>query len=722
MSQRRDPITLTADGVSLIVDTEPRVPRVLHFGAALGPLGPDDLAALRLTSTQAVLNNAPDVPRVFSVWPSEFEGWSGTPALSGHRAGRATTPRPALTEVDASDDGTSVTFTLRDDLTATSQRLRYALGAGGVLTVAVSLTADEDGEGLYDLSELNTFVPIPARATELLDFTGKWSRERSPQRSTVLDGIHRRDVHRGKPGQDSPFLTVVGTPSFGFRSGEVWGLHVAWSGDQHTIVERLPEGAGVFSAALGGGETLRPGELRLAPGETYHAPELVFTWSDRGLDGLAERFHRHLRARPQHPSSPRPLMLNTWEAVGFRQDDRTIAELVDAAAKVGVERVVIDDGWFLGRRDDHAGLGDWWADPAVWPDGLSAVADGIHRAGMQFGLWFEPEMVNLDSQTARAHPEWILAPADGVGPSARNQYVLDIAHPAAYAFLLGRIDALVSELGIDYIKWDHNRDLLEAVGRGAEPGRPGVHAQTVALYSMLDELHRRHPGLEIESCASGGGRVDLGILARTERVWASDCIDPVERAAIERWTALLLPPELIGSHLGAERADTTHRSTALSFRLAGSLFAHSGIEWDLRTCSDDELALVRRWADFYKRVRGLVHTGTVVNADLPESAVSLRGVVAPDGSEALFSWTRTVTSGAVQAGRVPLPGLDADRVYRVRVVDELGAASRTGGDPAWMPETAETGLRVSGRVLSQVGIPLPTLNPQQALLLELRTD
>jgi alpha-galactosidase len=718
-----DVVVLRAAGVSIAFDVHPPVPRILHFGADLGELDGPSRTALRTTATPAVLNNAPDVPRVFSVWPTEGEGWSGTPAQSGHRDGVATTPRPIAEAVEldvpAAGDGGTLRVRMRDELTGTHQQIRFTMSAAGILSVRQSVAGAHEA-GLYELAELNALIPLPERATEVLDFTGKWCRERSPQRFPLVDGTHRRDAHRGKPGHDSAFLTVVGTPGFGFRHGEVWAMHVAWSGDQHTIVERLPEGAGALSAVLGGGETLRPGEIRLAPGETYEAPELVFTWSDAGLDAVANRLHRHLRNRPAHPRAPRPLVLNTWEAVYFDHDHDRIAELVDAAARVGVERLVMDDGWFDGRRDANAGLGDWTVDSEVWPDGLGAIVDRVRAAGMQFGLWFEPEMVNLDSRLAREHPDWILAPSAGVGPSARDQYVLDIAHPDAFAYLLERMDALIDEYAIDYIKWDHNRDLLEAVQRSPRDGRPGVHAQTVALYALLDELRRRHPALEIETCSGGGGRIDLGILDHTDRVWASDCNDPVERTSIERWTSLLLPPELIGSHLGSAVSHTTGRSTPLSFRLIAALFAHAGIEWNLTACTPDELDAIGRWAQLYRAKRDLLHTGVVVNADLADTAVSLRGVVSPDGSDALFAWSRVATSSAGQSGRVRFPGLSPARNYEVRVLEGLGAASRHGGDPDWVAAAVAAPVALPGSVLAEAGVPLPTLNPQQAMLIEIR--
>ncbi|KRE23355.1 alpha-galactosidase [Agromyces sp. Soil535] len=717
---------LRAAGVSLVVDLTGALPRVLHWGVDLGPLDPATAAALCATSVPAVLNNSPDVPRAFSVWPTEQDGWAGTPAQAGNRGGTATTPRPRLVDaaVEHDAEGGRIALQLDDVVAGTRARLEYRLDAAGVLSADLSIENDSDAAsaGPYLVDGLRALLPLPDRATELLDFTGKWCRERAPQRLPFAFGTYARRARRGKPGHDSPYLLAAGTAGFGFAHGEVWGMHLAWSGDGEYLAERLPEGAGVLSRVIGAGELLRSGELILQPGERYDAPTVLFTWSDRGLDGVSARFHRRLRARAHHPGTPRPLLLNTWEAVYFDHELDRLVEIADRAAEAGVERIVLDDGWFQGRRDATTGLGDWLVDETVWPDGLGPFVEAVRARGMQFGLWFEPEMISPDSDLARAHPDWVLAPRQGAGATARNQQVLDIANPDAYHLVLERISTLVAEYGIDYLKWDHNRDLMEPVARRNGGDRPLVHAQTLALYRMLDELRSRHPKLEIETCSGGGGRVDLGILDRTDRVWASDCNDPVERARIERWTRMLVPPELIGSHVGAHRSHTTSRETDLSFRLAVALTAHAGIETDLTAATDDDLRTITAWSALYRELRGLLHTGDVVNADLADDDAMLTGIVAPGGERALFTWARLATSPDGQSGRVRFPGLDAGARYRVRVRTELGPVSRhEASDPAWIEEAvSDAGIELPGAVLAVAGVPLPTLNPQQALLFDVK--
>jgi alpha-galactosidase len=287
--------------------------------------------------------------------------------------------------------------------------------------------------------------------------------------------------------------------------------------------------------------------------------------------------------------------------------------------------------------------------------------------------------------------------------------VLDLARPAAFAYVLDALDALIGTYHLDALKWDHNRDLHEAVHDGV----PGGHAQTLALYRLLDELRSRNPGCEIESCASGGGRADLGILARTDRIWASDCTDPVERQSIQRWTGLLLPPELVGAHVGAPVAHTTGRTTGLALRLVSSLFGHAGIEWDLRAVPADDLERLRTWAGLYKELRGLLHSGRTVRADDPGEGLVLHGVVGPSG--AVYAYLRLTSGPDGLAPRLRLPGLDPARRYRVRLRPEVGPPEPSFAirQPAWL----DTGVELTGGAFGHVGVAAPLLAPGQAVLL-----
>jgi alpha-galactosidase len=702
------PLILSAAGTSLVLDIGgPHLPVVHHWGV---PVGPDHSDDLLLAADVGIPSGALDRALVVPLLPTEADGWLGRPGISANRDGQWAFPRLRLTgppEVERRDTGGSVRVTAADVDAGLEVASELVLDRFGVLRMRH--TATNTGTGIWSVDGLLCLMPVPAEATELLDLAGRWCRESVPQRTPFAEGTRTREGRRGRTGHDTPLLMVAGTPGFGFRSGEVWAVHVAWSGNHVHLAQRHPE----YQALLGGGELLTSGEVRLGSGQRYQTPWVYFVHSSSGLDGLSEALHSHLRARPEHPKTPRPVTLNVWEAVYFDHRLDRLTALADRAARIGVERFVLDDGWFPHRRDDHAGLGDWYVDPAVWPDGLGPLVDHVRGRGMQFGLWFEPQGINLDSDIARAHPDWVLGAPGRMPIASRYQQLLDIARPEAWAYLLERMDSLVTEYAIDYIKWDHNRDTVEAV----HDGTPAVHGQTVALYRLIDELRRRHPSLEIESCSSGGARVDLGILARTDRIWASDTNDPLERQATQRWTGLLVPPEMVGSHVGPTVSHTTHRATNLAFRCATALFGHAGIEWDITECTEPELDALARWIGGYQRLRGLVHHGVTVRVDHPDPSVLLHGVVAHDCGHALFGFAQLTTSGSVYPPRLRLPGLDQDSRYVVRPLPELPVPGSTAREtPPWVRRGE---IILSGAELAGFGLVCPVLRPQDAFVLEL---
>ncbi|GAA0925946.1 alpha-galactosidase [Pseudonocardia zijingensis] len=708
-----DPVHLRAAGVSVVLGTAGgRLPAVLHWGADLGELTPADLVELGQAAAAATVPNDLDQVTRAGILAEHAAGWNGRPGLAGQRAGQAWSPLFTLTDLDVEHSaagGGRVRATGHDAEAGLRVRLEVELLASGVLRqrATVEVPGDAPAEP-FVVDGLGVTLPVPPEATELFDMAGRWGRERAPQRAPFVVGVHSRENRRGRTGPDAPLILAAGAAGFGFAAGEVWAVHVAWSGNHVSYAERLSTGA----AVLGGGELLLPGEVRLAAGESYTGPWVYAAHSTAGLDGVAARFHTMLRARPHHPANPRPVVMNTWEAVYFDHDLERLVELARVAADVGAERYVLDDGWFRHRRDDTAGLGDWYVDEGVWPEGLHPLVREVRERGMEFGLWVEPEMVNPDSDLARAHPDWILRTGGRMPIPSRHQQVLDLAHPDAYAYILERLDALLTEYPINYLKWDHNRDLVDA-GHGPS-GVPGVHAQTVAVYRLIDELRARHPGVEIESCSSGGLRVDLEILERTDRVWGSDMTDPLERQQIQRWTTQLLPPELIGAHVAAPRSHSTARTHDLSFRAGTALFGSFGIEWDVTTTGPEERKELAAWVQLYKDVRGLIHTGTMVRADQHDPSFALHGAVARDRSDALYALVQLATPLTAVPGRLRLPGLDPDRRYRVTVQPPGDRpVLRQRQAPGWLAR----GVELPGRVLAGAGLRAPALNPEQLLLL-----
>lgn len=702
----RDPVHLTRGGVSVVLARDDAgIPFVVHWGAALGDLDDRALTALAAARRPGVSRSSYDLPRRTGAVPDVTRGFSGTPALSGHRVGgSASAAAPSLVDWEVLVGDAAITATCDDDEAGWSVTLQLGLDDAGLLHARTSVTNTADGD--LHLASALTALPVATHATELLDLTGRWCKERTPQRHRWVQGTHRRDARRGRTGHDATLLMVAGTPGFTFGSGEVWAVHTAWSGNHTHYAERTPEG----DCLVGGGELLEPGEVVLEPGETYRSPWLLGSWSDTGLDTMSHRLHAHLRAVTPRARTERPVIANSWEAVYFDHSLERIAELADAAAAVGVERFVLDDGWFLGRRDDTAGLGDWQVDAEVWPRGLAPLVEHVTGRGMEFGLWVEPEMVNLDSETARRHPERVLRGRAEVPPSWRQQQVLDLQDEAAYDDLRDALLALLDDLDIAYLKWDHNRDLTDVT----HAGRPAVHGQTLAAYRLLDELRDAHPELEIESCSSGGGRVDAEVLTRTDRIWPSDTIDPLERQHLQRWTSLLVPPELMGSHVGGPTSHTTGRTHALRYRAATALLHSFGIEWDMSRLDEATLAELGAWIELHKQVRPLIGTGALVHPDHPDPAVLVTGVVAADRSEAWYVVATVAATETQHPAPLLLSGLGPDRTYRLS--EELpsapGGADLSG---TWSARGAELG----GRVLATVGVALPVLDPEEARVLRL---
>jgi alpha-galactosidase len=709
VNHREDVRHLRANGVSIVVDeARPFLPAIVYWGADLGELTPGQVRGVVVASRRQPAISQSDVPVRLGVLPENAHSWTGTPGLSGARDGRAFSTRFEIDAIDATTDpdGTQrVTYSAADPAAALELVVVLELLASGLARMRATVTnRDRDS---YALDGLTLAWPIPQQATEILDFTGRWARERVAQRHPLTHGTYLREGRRGRTGADATLLLLVGEAGFGFRHGEVWGVHTAWSGNHRTLVERTS----ATESILAGGELLLPGEVRLARDEHYTSP-WVYAVHGSGLDELSGRIHGFLRARPHAPRLPRPVTGNCWEAVYFDHALAPLTELADAFAAVGIERFVLDDGWFRHRRNDHAGLGDWYVDETVWPDGLHPLIDHVRSLGMEFGLWVEPEMVNVDSDIARAHPEWILATGGRLPPEGRHQQVLNLADPDAFGYVAGRLHAILDEYDIFYLKWDHNRDLVEAGDQAT--GTAGVHRQTLAAYRLMDSLKAAHPRLEIESCSSGGARVDLEVLQHTDRVWASDCSDAHERQSIQRFTGLLVPPEMIGAHISADPNHQTGRRLSLAMRAVTAMFGDLGVEWNVAALDDARREELAGWISLYKRWRDVLHTGDVVNIDHPDPALRVHGVVSADRDRALFAGVLLQTSVYGPPGLVRLEGLDAGATYRVEPLEATRGLVEAGHFA--VPEWWATGLTTAGGALARHGFQFPDVPPDTPVL------
>ncbi len=684
---------------SLLIEVVNGALVIRHWGAPI--LG--DYLDVAAASRVSIANSSWDEPQVPGVMRESARGFLGRPALSGHRNGKAWSTKFEVTDFHHQANHCAVT--LRDFHAELEVGITFDLDVFGVLIQKA--TVKNIGDSDYVLNEFINWLPLPQEATQTLDFAGRWSNERQPQRRDIQTGTWVRESREGRSGHNFSIADIALTAQTSFQSGSAWATSIAWSGNSHYLVERGFDG----QQAIGAGELLLAGEVILKENEIYEAPALFAVYSNEGLDGVSAAFHSHLRARQVHPKRPRPLTLNMWEALYFDHDEEKIKKLVDVAAEIGVERIVLDDGWFHSRRNDRAGLGDWVIDPAVWPNGLNPVIEYINSQGIEFGLWFEGEMVNPDSDLYRAHPEWILHEGDRVPPLWRHQLVLDLGHEGAYNHVLEQTSSVLAAHNIAYIKWDHNRVLVDA----GHLGHAGVRRQTQAIYRLFAELKKRHPGLEIESCASGGARIDLGVIDLVDRFWTSDNNDALERQTIQRWTSQVIPPELLGTHIGPTHGHQTGRTLEISMRAITALFGHAGIEWNITEATSDERKHLATWATYYKENRALLHSAKSIRVDYPDEHGYLYGVTSSDTKKSIFAYVQLTPTTVIHPAALKFPGLDAAATYSIKAVYPAGKPRfMLITPPEWMD-----GIKLSGSALANIGVAAPILAPANAVLIEI---
>lgn len=677
---------------SLVIDALPgseMLPRVLHFGVDLGPA--PDLQALSDAVPNALWGARLDEPRPPCVLPGAEGGSFGHAAIEPELHLR-------LRGVTASGSSLLVRLAGPGELKAT---VEYRLSPHGVLSVRSSI--EQGDAGPHRLSWLAAMaLPLTQRVEDVVTFGGDWAREFAMHRQTLGTASVVLESRRGRGGHDRFPGLFLGEAGFGEDHGEVFGVTLAWSGSHRMCVERLREGGVVVQA----GELFMHGDP--VP-STYESPWCHVVHSRRGLNGAMQALHAFLRdgiIPAQVKAKPRPVHYNTWEALYFKHDLPTLRDLANRAARVGAERFVLDDGWFKGRNDDRAGLGDWTVDVAKYPEGLTPLITHVKSLGMEFGLWVEPEMVNPDSDLARAHPDWIRRDG-GELILQRHQAVLDLARAEVRDHLFAALDALLSRHDIAYLKWDMNRDVIGG----------GHHEQVLGVHSLIDRLRLAHPGVEIETCASGGGRCDYAMLARTTRVWVSDSNDALDRLDIQRNASLFLAPEISGVHVGPASCHITGRKLSLELRAHVALFGHMGLELDLRELDDASFDRLARHIATYKAFRPLLHGGRWWRIDTPGPDHCAIGVSAMDESEALCLIVRTGSSQLGRGTSLRVPGLAAARTYRVgatgphapHVEHSLGLSLRNGT------------LTLPGAALSSHGLDLYLPRPDSSLLLHVKS-
>jgi len=674
------------------------VPCLIHFGPPL-PQN-DDLAALAIATIPNVGAGQIDPFQPLTLCPLAITGWQGHPGVILQTAdGRDYLANLTLAQTEA-DGADGVRFMLFDRGDEASAKLAISARLDpdtGILHLQQTLTIPEGWSCSWLAAPA---VPAPTGANRIIDHSGRWCGEFRRQETQFRTGAHSRQSREGRTGHAHFPGVTLATTATGEHTGVCLAATLAWSGGHRMLAEELPDGRrqlqfGILDDGLARGEIV--------------SPVLLLSWSDQGFNGVAQSFHGHIRAiqapiNARRSREPHPVHYNCWEAVYFRHDLEELKAIASLAAGLGAERFVLDDGWFRGRNDDTSSLGDWEIDQTKFPNGLNPLIDHVRTLGMRFGLWFEPEMVNRNSDLFRAHPDYMLGPDDQA--SGRQQHVLDMANADVRAHLFGQIDTILSSHAIDYVKWDHNRPLT-----GGDPD------QTRGFMALLGDLVRAHPDVDFESCSSGGGRIDFGVLELASRVWLSDSNDALERLRMQHEASRWIAPEVQGSHVGPRHCHTSGRVLSMSFRAWVAAQRHMGFEMDPRELTPDEAATLRRVTAWWKQNRGFLFSGALHRLESDDEEVFAEMTVDSDANRFILFAGQAGASPQIFQRPLRAAGLDPDAIYEINLANPEDVSERANRRIVSALATGGS-ERMSGTFLMNHGIRLPNTVPASMTVIE----
>lgn len=516
-------------------------------------------------------------------------------------------------------------------------------------------------------------LDLPDCDYEMVDLAGAWARERYVCTHRLHEGIQSVYSMRGHSShQFNPFLALK-RPDAGEHTGEVLGFSLVYSGN--FLGQAVVDTFGVTRVMMG----IHPNGFAwtLRTGESFQTPEAVLVYSDRGLNGMSQAFHRLYAkrlARGYWRDRERPVLINNWEATYMNFDENKILQIAGAASELGVEMLVLDDGWFGKRDDDTSSLGDWYPDPKKLPHGVKGIAQKVEALGMRFGLWIEPEMVNKDSELYRNHPDWLIGVPYRSQCHGRNQYVLDFTKEEVVEYIGDRIADILKAAPVSYVKWDMNRSMSEVFSGGRDAAFQGTvfHRQILGVYRLYERLTTEFPEILFESCASGGARFDPGMLYYAPQAWTSDNTDAVERLRIQYGTSFVYPLSSMGCHVSAAPNHQTYRNTPLSTRADTAYFGMFGYELDLNELSEDEKEEVKKQICFVKQYRKLMMEGTFYRLLSPfEGTQTAWMVVSEDQKQALVGYYRERQPSNGAFARLKLAGLLKEQAYRIQGREEV---------------------------------------------------
>jgi alpha-galactosidase len=701
-------VTLESRAVSIIIDCQHKTPALLYWGAKLSRQTSAEMIKLLATRQEAKCSVVVEAP--ISLSPVMGEGFTGSPGIEIMNQNNAWSVAGKLQKITQSN-GQNVVFETVDDIRKI--KIIHELNLDdqtSVLAAKTTLVNLHDTDTVTVNSCAAPTLKLPDHVQKIMSFEGRWSNEFQRNTVDLFLGSFVRENRKGKTSHDNFPGFLVHHEHTNEQSGECYGFHLGWSGNHKMRVELLPEGR-VYAQL---GELLMPGELELKPQQSYVSPTLYACYSNQGFSKLSQQYHQFVRENilsSALKTKARPVHYNTWEGLYFDHDVDTLKLLAEKASALGAERFVLDDGWFKGRRGDKAGLGDWIVDKTVYPEGLAGLIEHVNNCDMEFGLWFEPEMVNPDSDLYRAHPDWVLQTEGNEQLRFRNQLVLDFSRKEVTEYLYHAINDILTEYpNIVYIKWDMNRDINHA---GNYLGKPAIHQQTLQFYALVDRLKAQHPHVEIESCSSGGARVDYGVLAHTDRVWTSDSNDALDRLSIQRGCSFFFPAEVMGAHVGPRDCHITGRRVDLTMRAAVAFFGHMGIEMDPRELTELEAEQLKNIIALHKKHRALIHSGNLVRIDSDGDSINF-GLIDEAQTKALFAYNSVLETKRTTPPKFRFVGLAAEKTYKLSLVwpTDLKEYSRS-------VLSAIQDQHFSGEALMNYGMQLPVLFPQTSLIFEL---
>ena len=640
--------------------------------------------------------------------PQEYAGWG---------AGLFTEPALKVTFADGNrdlvlhcvratpDGSTSAEVLLKDISREIYVTLHYSMDPeSGILARSASIENREKQPVMIEQAAFAQWTLPPARYT-LNYLTGRWAGEWTLNQELIQGAARIIESRRGSTShQANPWFAIsresgrdTATAS-DEEHGEVWFGALAWSGSWRITVERTQ-----FDAVrVTGGFNPFDFAYKLKPGEHLETPVFYGGYSDHGLGGASRLLHHfeiaHILPHAPDPK-PRPVIYNSWEATEFKVDEPGQMALAEKAASIGVDRFVMDDGWFGKRNNDHAGLGDWYVNPEKFPHGLKPLIDKVHALGMDFGLWVEPEMVNPDSDLYRKHPDWVLNFPGRPRSESRNQLVLNLARPDVRDYVEGFLDKLLTENDIAFLKWDYNRNW-------SEPGwdqvpvdeQRQVYVEFVRnLYSVLGDLRKKHPKIEIESCSGGGGRVDLGILHYTDEVWTSDNTDPFDRILMQDGFSYAYTPQIMMAWVTDSPHWLNGRSTSLTYRMLSSMQGSLGIGANLNHWTAEDFDTAKRLIAVYHSVQPTIVRGDLYRLISPRdnSEMSATETVSGDKSQAVVFAFVNATNKGRGFPLLQLQGLHPDAEYTLSWIEgkALPGTPDTASGAWWMHHGIQLMLR-----------------------------